>query len=194
VLNKMTIRSFINKLACCFRDSRGITLIEVVLAIGLGSMVISAASFTLNHVLVAVPKEQGQMLAIRQAQSAGYWIDRDGSCARTITPEPGLFTLSTGTPLVISYYNWDATKVTINYVVDADHVLQRQMVVINEKTGAEVSSSQMRVADSISSITAKYDYLPGNDIKRVLTVTITVQVGSASKTRIYYVTPRQSVY
>jgi hypothetical protein len=192
VLKKMTIRRFINKLACCMRDSRGITMVELVMVIGLGSILISGASMTLNHVLVSVPKEQGQMLAIRQVQSAGYWIDRDGSCARTITPEPGLFTLSAGTPLVISYCNWDATKTTVSYFVDSDHVLQRQEVVTDEQTGAVIGGGQRRIADSISSITAKYDYVNGSDIKRMLTVTINAQVGSASKTRIYYVTPRQS--
>lgn len=188
----MTIRRFINKLTCCIRDTRGITMIELVIAMALGATVISTASLTLNHVLVSVPKEQGQMLAIRQVQNAGYWIDRDGSCARSITPEPGLFTLSTGTPLVISYSNANATKTTVNYFVDSDHVLQRQEVLTDEQTGAVLGTSEKRVADSISSITAKYDYVSESDLKRMLTVTITAQVGAASKTRIYYVTPRQS--
>lgn len=190
----MSIRRFINKLLFCWGDSRGITFVELLVAMAIGSAITAGASMTLSQIFISVPKAQNQMLAMRQAQSAGYWMDRDGSCAQAITPTPGLFTLSTGTPLVISYVNWDATKTTINYSVDANHLLQRQIVVTNEKTGSVISSSQTQVADSIASITAKYDYPPGNDIRKILTLTITAQVGSAGKTRIYSITPRPSQY
>jgi len=172
------------------RDSGGMTLVELLIALAIGSLVLVGALGILNQLFILVPKAQNGMLAIRQAQSAGYWIDRDTKSAQVITPTPNLFTISTGTPLIISYVNWDATKTTITYSVDTNKKLQRQVVVTNEKTGSVISSNKVQVADSISSITAQYDYPNPDDPRKILTVTITAQVGSASETRIYKISPR----
>lgn len=178
------------KLPLFRRGSSGLTLVELLIAMGIGAAVLVGALAVLNQLLLLVPKAENSMLAIRQVQNAGYWIDRDATSAQLITPTPALFTISTATPLVISYVSWNATKTTITYAVDTDHNLQRQVAITDERTGNPISSSQMRVSDSISSITAQYNQPDPSNPRKILTVTITVQVGSSTETRVYKISPR----
>jgi prepilin-type N-terminal cleavage/methylation domain-containing protein len=191
----MRLPYFGHKVLLRATDSRGMTLIELLIALAIGSMISIAALMAVNQILVQSPRARNHIFATNQAQAAGYWIDRDGSCAQVITPTPNLFTVSTGTPLVISYVSWDATRTTITYTVDTSHRLQRQVSVINERTGSVISSGQTQVAYSIASITAQYDYPPNSAVKKILTVAITAQVGSGSVasdnvTRAYQISPR----
>ena len=170
--------------------ARGLTLVELLIAMGIGAAVLAGALAVLNQLMLLVPKAENSMLAIRQVQNAGYWIDRDATSAQSITPTPALFTISTATPLIITYVGWDATKTTITYTVDTNHYLQRQVAVTDERTGNPISSSQMRVSDSISSITAQYSQPDAGNPRKILTVTITAQVGNSSETRVYKISPR----
>jgi len=186
----MSLRYFDIKLRLPREDTRGLTLIELLIALAIGSVVMVGALAILNQLLVLVPKAENSMLAIRQVQTAGFWIDRDAMCSQVITPAPNLFTLSTATPLVISYVKWDATKTTISYSVDTDRNLQRQLVVTDERTGSLISSNGMHVADSITSITAQYYQPDPGNPRKILAVTITAQVGSSAETRVYQISPR----
>jgi prepilin-type N-terminal cleavage/methylation domain-containing protein len=185
----MSLRYLDNKLSFPYLGHRGMTLVELLIALAIGSMLAAGALAVLNQLFVLIPKAENGMLAIRQAQSAGYWIDRDGVSGQVITPSPGLFTLSTATPLVISSVNWNSDNTTVTYFVDTNHKLQRQEVVKN-KSGVTISSVQSQAADSISSITAKYDYPNPGDSRKILTVTIIAQVWNSTETRVYKISPR----
>ena len=183
------LRGAVKKSVIACVGSRGMTLIELLVALAVGSMLIAGASQVLQQIFILIPRAESSMLAMRQVQFAGHWIDRDAISAHAITPTPGLVTVSAGTPLIISYVNWDATKTTISYSVDANSKLQRQVVVTNEKTGSVISSNQMQVADSISSLTAQYTEPAGKD-RKILTITVIALVGSVSESRTYQTMPR----
>ena len=185
----MSLRSVAKNPVFSCRTCRGLTLVELLVALAVGSLIIVGASKVLTQLFILVPKAESSMLAMRQVQFAGHWIDRDATMAQVITPTPNLFTISTATPLIISYVNWDATKTTVTYSVDTNKKLQRNVVVTNEKTGSVISSSQIQVADSIASIKAQYIEPTGMD-RKALTVTIVAQVGSASENRTYQTSPR----
>jgi len=185
----MSLRCLIKKSLFSCRDCRGITLVELLVALSIGSLLAVGVSQVLQQMFILVPRAENSMLAVRQVQFAGHWIDRDATMAQVITPTPNLFTISTATPLIISYVNWDATKTTVTYSVDTNNILQRNVVVTNEKTGSVISSSQIQVADSIASIKAQYIEPTGMD-RKALTVTIVAQVGSASENRTYQTSPR----
>jgi prepilin-type N-terminal cleavage/methylation domain-containing protein len=185
----MSLRCLIKKSLFSCRDCRGITLVELLVALSIGSLLAVGVSQVLQQMFILVPKAENSMLAVRQVQFAGHWIDRDATMAQVITPTPNLFTISTGTPLIISYVSVDTTKTTITYSVDTNKKLQRQVVIINEKTGSLISSSQTQVADSITSITAQYTQPAGQD-RKILTTTIFSQIGSASENRTYQTSPR----
>jgi len=185
----MGLRVIVKKLTFSGVDRWGFTLVELLVAMAVGSIVIVGASQVLQQMFFLVPKAESSMLAMRQVEFAGHWIDRDATMAQTITPTPGLFTVSTATPLIISYSNWDATKTTVTYSVSDNKTLQRQVMIISENTSAVISSSQMQVADSIYSIKAQYTQPAGMD-RKVLTTIIVATVGSASENRTFQTSPR----
>ncbi len=185
----MSLRSVAKNPVFSCRTCRGLTLVELLVALAVGSLIIVGASKVLTQLFILVPKAESSMLAMRQVQFAGHWIDRDATMAQVITPTPNLFTISTATPLIISYVNWDATKTTVTYSVDTNKKLQRNVVVTNEKTGSVISSSQIQVADSIASIKAQYTEPTGMD-RKALKVTIVATVGSASENRTFQTSPR----
>ena len=185
----MSLRYLDRKSLFTCTGSTGFTFVELLVAMGIGAMVAAGAVMVLSQIFILVPKAENNMLAIRQAQNAGSWIDRDAKNAQFITPTPNLFTVSTATPLVISYVNWNSENTTVTYSVDAAHKLQRQ-IIVKDKNAVTISSNQIQVADSIASITAQYNQPDINNPRKILTVTIIAQVGSSSETRVFEISPR----
>jgi prepilin-type N-terminal cleavage/methylation domain-containing protein len=185
----MSLRHLVKKLVFSCRSCRGMTLVELLVALSIGSAVMVGCTQILTQLFVLVPKAQDSMLAMRQVQFAGHLIDRDAIKAQSIAPTPNLFTLSAATPLIISHVNWDSDNATITYFVDSDHALQRQEVVKN-KSGVILSSNQIPVVNSITSITAQYSQPDVYNSRKILTLTISAQVGNSPETRIYKISPR----
>jgi prepilin-type N-terminal cleavage/methylation domain-containing protein len=179
----MRLRYF-NTLLTLRKDSRGFTLVELLVALSIAGLLVSAASVTLNQLFSLVPAGENMMVAIRQVQDAGYWISTDGLQAQVITPGA-----SSGMPLTISWVKWDATKTTVTFSLTNGN-LQRQEVVTYESTGNVKSSKQTQVAYSITSITAQYNQPDANNPRKILTITITAQIGSSNETRTYKISPR----
>jgi len=168
---------------------RGMTLIELQVAMAIGLLLVAGASQVLQQIYILLPRAESSMLAMRQVQFAGHWIDRDATMAQLITPSDNLtHTLSATQMLYISYVNWNSENTTVSYSVDANNQLQRLEVVKN-MSGATISSNQMQVADSITSLTAQYAQPVGMD-RKALTVTIVAQLGSVSENRTYRTSPR----
>lgn len=190
----MSLRYLVNKVACFLRNCRGFTLLEVVIALSIGSLIVAASTQILTQVYTVVPKTQSSILAMRQVQVAGHWISRDATMAQGISiTDNNTYNLST-TPLVFTHVNWASDNTTtLTYSVDtttdpANYKLNRH-VVVKDKNGNVLSDTQMQVADSIASISAQYIEPVGQDDK-VLTVTITARVQSSSKTKVYEISPR----
>jgi prepilin-type N-terminal cleavage/methylation domain-containing protein len=173
---------------------KGFTLVEVLVALAVGSIVVAGATQVLQQMFFLVPKAEGSMLAMRQVQFAGHWIDRDALMAQVITPTDNLTRnlndhLST---LVMSHVEWnpsDNTTVvkTVTYFLGTDHKLIRTEVVTDEKTGAARSGGGVwQVADSITSLT----FTVFKSVGLILTDNITAQVGGAIENRTYQTRPR----
>jgi len=143
------------------------------------------------------------MLAMRQVQFAGHWIDRDALMAQVITPSdnvspPSSYNLSTRS-LIMSHAEWnpsDNTTIvkTVTYRLDTttdptNYKLIRTEAVTDEKTGAPKSGGGMyQVADSITSLT--YTALKVIGSGMILTDNITALVWGSSETRTYTTRPR----
>lgn len=183
-LRQLVINSLVSRRSC-----HGMTLLELLVGMAIGSLVATGSALILTQLFVLVPKAEYSMLAMRQVQFAGHWIDRDATMAQVITPTPGLFTLSPATPLIISHIDWNSDNTTVTYSVDTNHVLQRQEVV-QDKNGSVISSNQIPVVDRISSITAQYDQPDEYNDRKILTLTITAQVDSSPVTKVYKISPR----
>jgi prepilin-type N-terminal cleavage/methylation domain-containing protein len=180
----MSVRCPFNKSGYSGRGCRGFTLVELLVALFIGSIVMVGASQVLQQLLVMVPNAEASMLAMRQAQFAGNWIVRDAYSAQTITPvvDPEYSSMS----LVMYHEEWNSESTTITYFVDDNRNLLRRLVVENQ---GGIDSSETQVANSITSITSLYTEPMGKD-RKMLTVTIIATVGSASESRTYQTEPR----
>jgi prepilin-type N-terminal cleavage/methylation domain-containing protein len=179
----MCARGLVKKVVFPCRACRGFTLIEVLVALAVGSMIMVGASQVIQLIIELVPRAEASMLAMRQAQFAGDFIVRDTLTAQVITPADTLIYLS-ATPLVLTHIEYGSgNKTIITYSVDAGQKLRR---VVSENSTV-ISDTQ--VADSITSLSALYTEPPGKD-RKMLSVTIIATVGGASENRTYQTAPR----
>ncbi len=156
------------------KDSKGLTFIELLIALSIGSLVIGISAITTNQLFWLGSRNQDHMKAVCQVQNAGYWISRDGVMAQTIT-----LGKPSGFPLSFSWTNWDTNQtITVTYILDNNILIRHQA------KGNDVVTTT--VARYITSAWAEFPF----QNKKLLTVTITAQVGTQTETRIYKITPR----
>jgi len=91
------------------RGEKGFTLIELLIMLPIMALVVAAASATMIQVINSW-RTGTHMLALRQVQTAGYWVSTDGLQAQSInTTDP------TGFPLELSWTTWDGTGYDVSY-------------------------------------------------------------------------------
>lgn len=89
------------KLRAMHKNQRGFTLIELVIAVAIISLIIGGTTLTLQQVINGNTRSSSHMTTIRQVQNAGYWVSQDAQMAQIIntdddpgTPELELVTLT----------------------------------------------------------------------------------------------------
>ena len=192
----MSLRGLVKKAVFSCRGRGGFTLIEVLVALAVGSIVMVGASQVLQQIYLLVPRAEASMLAMRQVQFAGHWIDRDALMAQKIIPsDNGTYNLNDHvSTLVMSHVEWnpsDNTTLvkTVTYSLPADQKLNRTEVVTDEKTGAPESGGGVwQVANSITSLSYRVFRVTGSGM--ILTDNITAQIWSATENRTYTTRPR----
>lgn len=80
----------------------GFTFIELAVAIGIASLVCSAASVAAVQVLRGTGRNSEHLATTRQLQNAGYWITRDAQRAQTVETDKPLPDF-----LVLHWTEWD---------------------------------------------------------------------------------------
>ena len=59
------------------RGQAGLTLVELLIAIVLVGIVTAGITITIGHLFTWTTRTNNHMIAVRQVQSAGYWVSRD---------------------------------------------------------------------------------------------------------------------
>ncbi len=86
------------------RNHRGFALIELMIAVAIGSLVIGAATMTLSQIFSGSARSSNQMIAVRQVQNAGYWIGYDTQMSQSV-----VITGISGFPLTLAWTDhWDS--------------------------------------------------------------------------------------
>ena len=67
-------------------NQKGFTFIEILIALGIFGLVITAATGTITQVIQS-SRTTNHMNALRQVQTAGYWVSTDSIQAQNITTE-----------------------------------------------------------------------------------------------------------
>ena len=197
----------LHRLGLINKNQRGITLIELLIAVGIAGIITGAITMTLFQVYAGNARSSNHMTAVRQVQNAGYWISRDAQMAQVIstednpnTPEIEVLILNWmgweyncgGSDTCISSYEvrykydavnkklWRHEEITTTQYDSAGHLVDPQ---------PDDQDSTGHIAEYISEITIPP--MAGNK----LTVTITASVPDASgavEQRTNEITPRQS--
>ena len=105
------------------RSEKGFTLIELLIALPIIAIVVAAATGTLIQVIQST-STSAHMVALRQVQTAGYWVSKDGLQTQNITGN-----LTTSSALHLNWIDWEDQSYNITYSLvgptDGPYQLQR---------------------------------------------------------------------
>ena len=158
---------------------KGFTLIEIVIALGIFGLVIAAATGTIAQVIQS-SRSSEHMTALRQVQSAGYWVSNDGIQAETL--DTGVYFLYT------SRIDWDDSDLhEIVYSLQdmpsgALKQLQREESLNGVPTYTTIISRYIDPDQTSCSWNAS--------ATAALTFTVTATMNQHTETRTYQVQPR----
>ena len=156
------------------KNQKGFTLIELIVALAIASVIGVAATMTAHQVITIPVISNDSNTAINQVRNAVNWINRDVQSAT-----PGSITTSPEF-LSMGQLEWESgtwTTHTVNYTLElADKELWRDY---------DGDVPGILIAQYIDTASCSWD-----DVEKVLTVNITVQVGTRTETRTFEVKPR----
>jgi prepilin-type N-terminal cleavage/methylation domain-containing protein len=173
------------KLSLINKGQKGFTLMELALAMVIGGMIAASVTMTMFQVIDSSGRTSNHMTAVRQAQSAGYWVSRD---AQMIQQAPVI--MESGGELesiTFDWIDWEGNVFQVVYTFEDMSVgglkeLQR----VEHENSSTVTTV---VAEFIDIENTSCEYAGGT-----LTFTVTVQVGAGAsaqiETRTYEVLPR----
>jgi len=163
------------------RDQRGLTLVELLIAILLAGIVTSGITMTIFQVFNMNSRTSNHMIAIRQVQHAGKQVSQDLLQAQHIDTED-----NPDTPelLTLNWTDWD----------DAQHEI---VYTLEDMSSGEFDILWRRhyVNLSLDSTTKVAEYIDPDQTSCVpaggaFSFTVTANVSGQSETRVYEVMPR----
>ena len=172
------------------KNQKGFTLIELLIVVAIFAVVAVAANAVIVQI-VQSNRTSNHMVAVRQVQQAGYWMNRDGVQAQSITlGENG------GFPLTLNWTTWtslkgrEVHKVVYNLTPAGElYQLERKETVFVNTT--ETVTGPAPVAQYIEppdSTNCRWNATAG-----VLTLNVTAKVDLQTASRTYEIKPRPSV-
>jgi len=158
------------------RDQRGLTLLELLIAIVLAGAVTSGITMTIFQVFDTSSRTSNHMIAIRQVQHAGKQVSEDLLQAHRWDPS--------GFPLTLNWTDWDDVQHGIVYTLEdmpsGEFKILRRRHDINLSPDSTINVAEYIDPDQTSCVQAG----------GVFTFTVTANVSGQSETRVYEVTPR----
>ena len=179
------------------KDEKGFTLIELLIALVITGLIVAAATGTIFQIFQST-SASADMLAIRQVQTAGYWVSKDALQAQNITTS-GNATGGNGFPLNLTWTDWDDKFHQIDYYLYkiSNSTDLRQLWRQEQVTGTLPAT--IMVAQYIDPAPTKTNCAPLNKTlahNETLTFTVTASVkgarGTQTETRTYEIKPRPS--
>jgi len=173
------------------QGEKGFTLIELIVVVFIMALIAGAATMTISQVLRITEHSNDRTTAVRQVQTAGYWISRDSLMAQTVTTDDDL-----GTPelefITLEWTAWENSDVhkivyTFEDMPDGLKKLKRQHL-IYDINGLEIGNDMMYIAHNIIDS-------PGFFVEDgVWKLSIGARAGTQTETREYEIIPRVEGY
>ena len=195
-----------NRLSYLNKNQSGFTLIELMIAVAISSLVTIGFLVTILQVFHGSLSSSGEMTVVRQVQNAGYYISRDIQMAKevSIDDNPGTAELEVVT---LTWYEYefyhtppadpndrDGNGHQVIYTLVDGKLKRGYYFALEDVYGNVTFDSEPDyttfVAENISDISCQFY---GNE----LAVTVTASVGGwrpQSATRTYEAEPRPNIY
>ena len=160
------------------RNQKGFTLIEIVIAVAITGLVVAAASGAIIQVIQST-HTSAHMNALRQVQTAGYWVSKDALQAQSITTGP-----DRGFPLTLNWTEWNGNVHCVVYSLEGT---QLQRVENGTLTGPPI---QYIDAANTGCQPSGRALAPGEVLTFKVTAIVMGARGPQTETRTYEVQPR----
>ncbi len=168
-------------------NQKGFTLIEIVIALGIFGLVAAAASGTIAQVIQS-SRSTDHMTALRQVQSAGYWVSYDGVQAQQVSTSttPGLL-------VTLAWTDWDDNDThEVEYSLQDMPsgnlaYLQRKEVVNGDVNNPVITIVSQYIDPSNTSCEPIAQELSAGE---TFTFTVTATMNQQTVTRTYEIKPR----
>jgi len=163
-----------------FCHQQGLTFVELMIAMLIAAVIAVAVGYSIAHLFNMNTRNSNYMIAVRQVQSAGYWVTRDAEMARpelTSTTVPGKL-------LSLAWYDTDNTTITHS----ADFTLDKGVLYRRYDSG-DKSAIASHIAATIDQVATDEN---GHIVSFVFNVTasVTTRGITGNESRDYEVTLR----
>lgn len=95
------------------KNQGGFTLIEVIVAIVITSIVGVGVTMAISQVFNVNALSNNRITAVKQLENAIYWLNRDAQMAQIVQPNG-----DAGFPLNLSWVEWDNTTHQVSYTLE----------------------------------------------------------------------------
>jgi len=159
------------------KKQQGFTLIELMLAIALSGIITGAITATIFQLVDGSARTNNHMIAVREAQNAGYWVSHDTVMAQVVEPTPAPD--PDGFPLVLTWAEWGSTDVhEVTYTLDGTELWR------------DYDGQQSPIAKFVESVEVSPRPYTGGKLTFEVTTTVGASSREQSETRIYEIVPR----
>ena len=161
-------------------NQKGLTLIELVVAIGIASFVVVAAAAVIFQLITVPERNSNHMTAYTEVQNAGFSVSRDAVQAYDVTVDDDAW-------LTLDWADWGGYAHQVVYTLEDSSDGLKEL-------WRDYSYSDIDGPKEETMLVARY-IDPGtncswDEVEKVLTLVITAQVGDESATRTYNIEPR----
>lgn len=167
------------------RSERGFTLIEILIATAIVTLITGAATMSIFQVVRGAERSNEHITAICQVQNAGYWVSRDVQRAQQVTTD----NLTLPDFVIVTWTDWDSNdNHQVVYTLEDMSGSTLKKLQRSESINGGAPNTTF-VAQYIDPERTNCEFVNG---QLTFTVTATVSLGSLEKseTRVFEVLPR----
>ena len=172
----------LDRLGLIHKDQRGLTFVELMIAIVLAGIVTAGITMTFAHLFSGSTRTSNHMTAVRQVQSAGYWVSQDALQAQ----EEPVIGENPATNFLTLTWTDSATGNNTTVIYTLVDMPSGESTRLQRRRSVEgVTTETGVIAQFLDSTQTECAFVGG-----VLRFEVTATVGGQSETRVYEVKPR----